>query len=119
MASNFYIVHHEFKAGKASQCRDTAYATMAPGGGQDDSIISNKEKGFYNHSANVITKEGPIYCIWEIKEGISIEEFQKFIDGPSGPRFGIDALMNICKEIDITLMNGQTTYPRVFYKQLS
>ena len=87
---------------------------MAPGGGYDDSVIANKAKGFYNHSANAITKEGPIYCIWEVKEGISTEEFQKFIDGPSGPGFGIDALMNICKSIDISLMNGQTPYRESF-----
>ena len=49
-------------------------------------------------------------------EVISTEEFQKFIDGLSLPWFGIDALMNICKAIDISLMNGQTPYPRVFHK---
>ena len=54
-----------------------------------------------------------------MKEGISAEEFQKFIDGPSVPGFGFDALMNIYKSIDTSLMNGQTPYPRVFYKQLS
>ena len=51
---------------------------------------------------------------WEVKEGISAEEFQEFIDGPSGPGFGQDALMNICKPIDTALMNGQTPYPPVF-----
>ena len=44
----------------------------------------------------------------------SAEEFQEFIDGPSGPGFGQDALMNICKPIDTALMNGQTPYPPVF-----
>tara|TARA_B100000212_G_C27242630_1_gene476615 strand:+ start:390 stop:596 length:207 start_codon:yes stop_codon:yes gene_type:complete len=68
---------------------------MAPVGGYDDSDIVNKAKGFYTHSANSITKEGPIYCIWEVNEGISAEEFQKFIDGLFDPGFGIDALMNI------------------------
>ena len=42
------------------------------------------------------------------------EELQRFIDGPSGPGFGQDAMMNICKRIDTTLMNGQTPYPPVF-----
>ena len=66
------------------------------------------------YSANAVTANGPIYCIWETKEGISIEEFQEFIDGPTGPGFGLSALMNICKPIDTSLMNGQTPYPRVF-----
>ena len=51
---------------------------------------------------------------WEVKEGISAEEFQEFIDGPSGPGFGQGALMNICKPIDTALMKGQTPYPPVF-----
>ena len=114
MASNFYIVHHEFRAGTSSKWWETAYAAMAPGGGWDEAVAVNKEKGFFNHSANAVTANGPIYCIWETKEGISIEEFQEFIDGPTGPGFGLSALMNICKPIDTSLMNGQTPYPRVF-----
>ena len=31
MASTFYIVHHEFKAGKAEKWWETAYAAMSPG----------------------------------------------------------------------------------------
>jgi len=50
----------------------------------------------------------------QLKEGISAEEFQKFIDGPSGPDFGQNALMNIYKPIDTSLMNGQAPYPPVF-----
>ena len=119
MVSSFYIIHKEFKAGSALKCWDTAYAAISPEEDYDDYVISNKAEGFYNHSSNAITKDGPIYCIWEVKEGISTEEFQKFIDGRSVPGFGIDSLMNICKSIDISLMNGQTPYPRVFYKQLS
>ena len=49
-----------------------------------------------------------------LKEAISSEEFQEFIDGPSGPGFGQDALMNVCKPIDKALMNRQTPYPPVF-----
>ena len=52
MSSTFYIVHHEFKAGKAEKWWETAYAAMSPGGGWDDAVKANKEKGFYNHSAN-------------------------------------------------------------------
>jgi len=34
---------------------ETAYAAMSPGGGWDDSVAANKEKGFFNHSANAVT----------------------------------------------------------------
>ena len=64
---------------------------MAPGGGWDEAVAANKEKGFYNHSANAVTSDGPVYCIWETKEKITLEEFQEFIDGPTGPGFGLNA----------------------------
>ena len=38
MASNFNIVHHEFKAGTASKWWDAACTTMAPGGGYGDTF---------------------------------------------------------------------------------
>ena len=107
MSSTFYIVHHEFKVGKAEKWWETAHAAMAPGGRWDDTVTVNKEKGFFNHSANAVTKNGLLYCFWEVKKRISAEEFQEFIDGPYGPGFGQDALMNICKPIDTFLMNGQ------------
>ena len=58
MASNFYIVHHEFRAGSSSKWWETAYAAMAPGGGWDEAVAANKEKGFFNHSANAVTANG-------------------------------------------------------------
>ena len=63
---------------------------MAPGGGWEEAVEANKEKGFYNHSAVAITKNGPLYCLWELKGGISVAEFQLFIDGP-GAR-GLDKM---------------------------
>ena len=61
-----------------------------------------------------MTSNVPIYWIGETKESITVEEFQDYIDGPTGPGFDLNALMNICKPIDTSLMNGQTPYPRVF-----
>ena len=83
MASNFYIVHHEFRAGTSSKWWETAYAAMAPGGGWDKAVAANKEKGFFNHSANAVSANGPIYCIWEIKRGDFYRRIQEFIDGPT------------------------------------
>jgi len=48
------------------------------------------KKGFFNHSANNVYANGPIYGIMETKEVISIEEFQEFIDGHIGPGFGLN-----------------------------
>ena len=44
------------------------------------------------------------------------QEFQEFINGPTGPRFLLNALMNIYRKIDVTLMTGQTAYQIVFTK---
>tara|TARA_Y100000589_G_scaffold219814_1_gene207432 strand:- start:188 stop:403 length:216 start_codon:yes stop_codon:yes gene_type:complete len=63
MSSTFYIIHHEFKKGKAEKWRKKAYAAIALGGGWDVAVAANIEKGFYKHSANVVTKNGPVYFL--------------------------------------------------------
>ena len=113
MASKFFHVHHEFRAGKAQQWWETAQAAMAPGGGWDEAVAKNLEAGFYNHSFCPIGPEGPAFCIWEVREGITAEEFQEFIDGPNGVNFGLGAWMNICREINVE-MAGTPPYPRKF-----
>ena len=113
MASKFFHVHHEFRAGKAQQWWETAQAAMAPGGGWDEAVAKNLEAGFHNHSFCPIGPEGPAFCIWEVREGITAEEFQEFIDGPNGVNFGLGAWMNICREINVE-MAGPPPYPRKF-----
>ena len=46
MASDFYIFHHEFRAGTSSKWWKTAYEAMAPNGGWDKAVEANKEKAF-------------------------------------------------------------------------
>ncbi|QNJ29266.1 hypothetical protein [Synechococcus sp. A15-24] len=113
MASRFFHVQHEFRAGTAQQWFETVQKALAPGGGWDDAVTRNLEAGFYNHSFNPVGLEGPAFCIWEVREGISDVEFQAFIDGPNGPDMGTGALLNICREINIEL-SGNTPYPRKF-----
>ena len=113
MASKFFHVHHEFRAGKAAQWWQAAQAAMAPGGGWDDAVAKNLEAGFYNHAFCPVGPEGPAFCIWEVREGISDVEFQAFIDSPNGPDMGTGALLNICREINLELA-GNTPYPRKF-----
>ncbi|QNI68394.1 hypothetical protein SynBMKMC1_02338 [Synechococcus sp. BMK-MC-1] len=48
-----------------------------------------------------------------MREGITAEQFQEFIDGPMGVNFGLDAWMNICREINVDLA-GNPPYPRKF-----
>ena len=38
----------------------TAYAAIPIIGGWDDALAANKEKGFYNHSENAVTKTSPV-----------------------------------------------------------
>ena len=64
MASKFFHVHHEFRAGKAQQWWETAQKAMAPGGGWDEAVANNLKDGFYNHCFCPVGPEGPAYCIW-------------------------------------------------------
>ena len=59
-----------------------------------------------------VTQDGPTYCIWEAKEGITEAQFQEFIDGPMGPNFGIGAMNNNISKIDLELTGGQAPYER-------
>ena len=86
---------------------------MAPGGGWDDAVEKHLEAGFFNHSFCPISSEGPVFCIWEVREGITSGQFQDFIDGPMGVNFGLKAMMNICKLINVELA-GNTPYSRKF-----
>ena len=86
---------------------------MAPGGGWDQAVANNLEAGFHNHAFCPIGPEGPADCIWEVREGISAETFQEFIDGANGVNFGLEAWMNICQEIKLELA-GSPPYPRKF-----
>ncbi|MEC8442307.1 MAG: hypothetical protein VXZ59_08310 [Cyanobacteriota bacterium] len=113
MASKFFHVHHEFRAGAAQQWWETAQKALAPGGSWENSVKVNLEAGYFNHSFNPVDVEGPCFCIWEVREGISTEQFQAFLDGPDGPDFGLGAMMNICREINLELA-GNTPYPRKF-----
>ena len=42
-----------------------------------------------------MAQEGPAFCLWEVKEAMTAEQFQECIDGPKGLDFGLRALMNI------------------------
>ena len=54
------------------------------------------------HTFMPTAKEGPMFCVWEAKEGVSDSDFQNFIDGPDaiGVHMGLDQpLHNHCQKI--------------------
>jgi hypothetical protein len=110
MASSFYIVNHHFKPGMAAEWWGTLGALMSDEAAFAENIKSTMEKGFFNHSFMPTAAEGPIYCVWEAKEGISDSEFQDFIDGPDGVNWGLVALNNNVMKLDLALTGGQTPY---------
>lgn len=82
----FFILHHEFKDGKGKEFlewfrtrKDVDRAKMQE---------RNLSRGLWNHSVILTGEDGPVYCIWESKDDMSVEEFQKFIEGPNGPAPG-------------------------------
>ena len=112
MASQFYLVHHHFKPGMA--------ASWWGEKGKLDEAANEKMaenwlvKGFYNHSFMPVTQEGPMYCVWEVKDGISESDFQEFIDGLEGVNMGMKSINNNLLKIDLELTGGQTPYERKF-----
>ena len=113
MASKFFHVHHEFRADQSQLWWEIAQAAIALGGGWGEAVANILDAGFYNHSFCHFGPEGPAYCIWEVREGITAVEFQEFIDGPNGVNFGLQAWTNICKKINIELA-GQPPFPRKY-----
>ena len=58
-------------------------------------------------------QHGPIYCIWESKEGATLDEMQTFIDGKDGPGMGM--MINTCRAINLQMAGGPPTAP--FFKK--
>ncbi len=114
MASNFYVVHHHFKPGKAAAWWDTAMSAMSDEAAWSAAVAANVDAGFYNHSFNPVAAEGPVFCVWEAREGITEAQFQDFIDGPNGPNMGLSAFNNNCYLVNLELTGGQTPYPPKF-----
>ena len=112
MASQFYLVHHHIKPNMSK-----AWWGIIGGQTEEDSKEYEKsvmEKGFFNHSFMPMGLDGPMYCVWEVKDGISASEFQEFIDGPDGVNFGLAALNNNVMQLNLELTGGQTPYERKF-----
>ena len=107
MASSFYIVNHHLKPGMAAEWWGKLGAHMGDEVAFAENVKSNMNKGFFNHSFMPMSQEGPIYCVWEAKEGISDSDFQDFIDGPDGVNFGLIALNNNVMKLDLALTGRQ------------
>lgn len=78
-----------------------------------------KRLGFTFTKPSSLTKEGPIFCIYEAKASVSDEEFQKFIDGPEalGVHQGLypdNPMNNTCMKMDLSLRGGEPPLPRHF-----
>ncbi|MBQ99281.1 MAG: hypothetical protein CMO60_00285 [Verrucomicrobiales bacterium] len=114
MASTFFIVHHQFKPGKAAAWWDIAMSAMSDEAGWAAAVAANLDAGFFNHSFNPTSPDGPVFCVWEARDGITAEQFQDFIDGPTGPNMGINAFNNNSFPVNVELTGGQTPYPPKF-----
>ena len=57
-------------------------------------VQNHIDNGFFFHTFLPLAQEGPFSCTWESKEDVSVEEFQKLIDGPNGPNHGKPFLKN-------------------------
>ena len=76
MASSFYIVDHHLKPGMAAEQWGKLGAHMGDEAAFVENGKSTMDKGFFNHTFMPMVAEGPIYCVWEAKEGISDSDFK-------------------------------------------
>ena len=112
MGSQFFLVHHYVKPGMAGQWWQKTGELMSDQSAMGKYVQDCMDLGFYNHSFMPVAQEGPMFCLWEAKEGISEADFQDFIDGPMGPNWGMSALNNNISKINLELTGGQAPYER-------
>ena len=112
MASQFYIVHHHFKPGMAVSW----WGVMAEADEAAQAAMAEKwlNMGYFNHCFMPLSQEGPMYCVWEVKDSISESEFQDFIDGPDGVNMGMKSLNNNIMKVNLELTGGVPPYERKF-----
>ncbi len=76
LALTVHILQHGFKAGTASKWWNTDYSEMTAEGCSHNSVVVYKEKGFYNLSANSITKEGRFTVFGKWKKDYILKNFK-------------------------------------------
>ena len=111
--STFYLVHHDFRRGKADTWWSETMDLLADESKYAELTQAAEDAGFKNHSFNPISQEGPIFCVWEAKAGIDKEGFQNFLESDIGPSRG--AFMNIVYKVNPALNGGVTPVPRYFH----
>ena len=56
-----------------------------------------------------------MYCVWEVKDGVSATNFQDFLDSPGGvERTGCKTINNVVMKVDLELTGGVPPYERKF-----
>ena len=70
MASQFYIVHHHFKPGMAGSW----WGVMAEADETAQAAMAEKwlNMGYFNHCFMPLSQEGPMYCVWEVKDVLKV-----------------------------------------------
>lgn len=74
---------------------------------------SHHRLGWHNHSFMPTNKHGPIYCVWESRNGATLDDMQNFIDGSDGPGMGM--MINTCRVIHQDLAGGPPATPFDFH----
>ena len=114
MASEFYVVHHHFKPNMSGPWWDKVGNLLGDNIAFEENVKLQMDSGFFNHSFMPTSQTGPIYCVWEVKDGKTEADLQEFIDGPDGVNFGLSAMNNNIMKLDLELTGGQTPYERKF-----
>jgi len=104
--STFYHVTHTFKPGQA----ESWWKFLGEDGLDEGFTAVCSNLGFYNHAFMPVSSDGPIYCTWEAKCGITDKIFTDFIEGPYGPTNG-------CMDTKVEKINMELTGAEAPYRQ--
>ena len=106
-SGSFFWIEHEFVSEEAAN----KFWGMVSSWTADDWVngdIQNAANGWFNHVFLPTSPSGNVFCLWESKSKCSVEDMQKFIDGPNGPAPGV--FKNTCYKA----MDGAGLLPAKF-----
>lgn len=113
MPSTYFMITHHFRLGKQDEWWGKIQQAMSSPETMEALTKAQHENGFHNHSFMPSSVNGPMFCIWEAKEGKTAADMQAFIDSDAGPSMG--AMNNTCVEIN-TKAAGSAPYESFFDK---
>ncbi len=106
-SSSYYLVQHSFAtSGEVDTYWDQEHLVI-----NQAAAKSWLQDGFKSHLSVASGRDGPVFCIWEVREGISAEQFKLFIDGVFGKWF-------VNHVTELSTVEGSESFKRMPFKDV-